>query len=316
MMHFSSIHSLSRTGLPALASLSFPSARRSGALAYIQDDFRGLKKNKIKMARSTIRILFELLLLATTFLLPLTNAQIGTITQDIFTLTAFPLQKPCAQSCFLYSGFCPSDVLGGAIGCNTQSDCFTNNWEATNNCYCRSDLQQPAQDYLTSCVKKHCDVGDSRIDASSAGSIYANYCVEKGYAFVTAPANVPATTTRSEAIGGVPTASSTSNLQASSSKSVNLTTPEIVGIAVAGVAVLLISLGLLRTVKRRWGDGRSGNAPYRQPPTYPSPYPEPHYQYKVESEVMPDDSISMASGMPRPAPTLLSDVHSYPPRGY
>ena len=276
------------------------------------------------MARSSIRIPLEIPLLATTFLLQLTNAQIGTVTQDIFTLTAFTLQKPCAQSCFLNTGFCPNDVLGSAIGCKTESNCFSNNWEATNDCYCRSDLQQPAQDYLTSCVEEYCDVGDSRIDASSAGSIYAQYCVEKGYISVSAPANVPATTTGSEGIVSISTASSTSNpvsstsnSQGSSSGSVKLTTPEIIGIAVGGVAILLILLGWLITEYKRRRDGRRRNVQHQLPPNYPMDlYPEQYYQHKAESEVTPDDSISMASGMPGPAPTLLSNLHNYPPHRY
>jgi hypothetical protein len=284
------------------------------------------------MTRSTIRNPLHLSLLATTLLLQLTHTQVGTITQDIYILSAFPLQKPCAQSCFVVTGFCPNDVLGSAIGCKSQTNCDGNNWQATNDCYCRTDLQQPAQDYLTSCIEGLCTVGDSKIDASSAGSIYAQYCAEKGYSPAAQPATVQATTTGPGAstttvgggVGGGPTASSTSGSQGLSSGSGKLSTVTIIGIVVGGLAGLAFLAVTLKRVFKRPGRGEGSKVQYQQqpPPIHQQPvypmnlYSESYYQQKAESEVTPDDSVSMVSGMPRLAPTLVSNAQSYPPRRY
>jgi hypothetical protein len=286
------------------------------------------------MTRSTIRNPLYLSLLATTLLLQLTHTQVGTITQDIYSLSAFPLQKPCAQSCFLTTGFCPNDVLGSEIGCKVRTDCDDSNWQATNDCYCRTDLQQPAQDYLTSCVEEWCTVGDAEIDASSAGSIYAQYCVEKGYSPAAEPATVQATTTGPGAstttvgggVGSGPTASSTSDSQGLSSGSGKLSMSTIISIVVGSLAGLAFLAVTLRIVFRRLGRGKGSKVQYQQQqqprpihqqPVYPmNLYPEPYYQLKAESEVTPDDSVSMVSGMPGLAPTLVSNAQSYPSRRY
>lgn len=270
--------------------------------------------------------------LATTLLLQHTHAQVGTVTQNIYTLSAFPLQKPCAQSCFVETAFCPNDLLGSRIGCKSQTDCADSNWQATNDCYCRTDLQNPAQDYLTSCVERKCTVGDVKIDASSAGSIYAQYCAEKGYSAAAEPATVQATTTGPGAstrtvgggVGGGPTASSTSDSQGSSSGSGELSTSTIIGIVVGGVIGLVFLAATLKIVFKWLGcegggkvDDKQQSPPIHQPPVYPMHfYPDPYYQQKAESEVTPDDSVSMVSGMPRPAPTLVSNAQSYPPQRY
>ncbi|ERF69236.1 hypothetical protein EPUS_01193 [Endocarpon pusillum Z07020] len=284
------------------------------------------------MTHSTIRNLLHLSLLTTTLLLQLTHGQVGTITQDVYTLSAFPLQKPCAQSCFVATGFCPNDVLGGEIGCKSHSNCADSNWQATNDCYCRTDLQKPAQDYLTSCIENKCSVGDVRIDASSAGSIYAQYCAEKGYSPAALPATVQATTTGPGAstrtvgggVGSGPTASSTSDSPGSSSESSRLSTSTIIGIVVGSLAGLAFLAVTLKIVFKWFGFGRGRKAQYPQqpPPIYQQPvypmklYPETYYQQKAESEVTPDDSVSMISEMPRPAPTLVSNVQSYLPHRY
>ena len=291
--------------------------------SFIQDNF---KPQETTMTRSTIRNPLHLSLLAATLILQLTHAQVGTITEDIYTLSAFSLQKPCAQSCFVITGVCPNDVLGSVIGCKTETDCFGSNWPATNDCYCRTDLQQPARDYLTSCIENGCNVGNSKIDASSAGSIYAQYCAEKGYSTATGPATVQATTTESGAStttgSGASTtnASPTSGSQGSSSGSGKLSTTTIISIAVGGVVGLtLLVLMVMRVFKR---SGRTVPPPtIPQPPIYPDDfysrlYSGPYSGPKAESEVTPDDSVSMVSGMPRPAPTLVSNVQSHPPRRY
>ncbi|KAF7503121.1 hypothetical protein GJ744_004298 [Endocarpon pusillum] len=291
-----------------------------------------LKPQETTMTHSTIRILLNLSLLATTLHLQLTHAQVGTITQDVSTLSAFPLQKPCAQSCFIASGFCPYDVLGSEIGCKLYTGCADSGWQATNDCYCRTDLQKPAQEYLTSCVEEKCSVGDFKIDASSAGSIYAQYCAEKGYSPAALPATVQATTTGPGAstrtvgggLGSGPTASSTSGSSGLSSEPSKLSTSTIIGIVVGSLAGLAFLAVTLKIVFKWFGFGRGRKAQYpqqppliHQQPAYPMKlYPEMNYPQKADSEVTPDDSVSMVSEMPRPAPTLVSNVQSYLPYRY
>jgi len=105
---------------------------------------------------------------------------------------------PGAQSCFAYNfAGCSTDALGGALGCHAPL--CSPQWAATNNCYCRTDLQSVATSYLSSCVDKGCTVGDFSIDVSSAISIYDSYCQGNGFA---AMGNSPAATT---AAAGGPT---------------------------------------------------------------------------------------------------------------
>jgi hypothetical protein len=265
-------------------------------------------------------------------ILAITNAQVGTITQDLTTLSAFPLQKVCAQSCFVLTGFCPNDYLGSQIGCAVHTDCYDNNWQAKNDCYCRQDLQVAAQSILTSCISQGCRAGDDAIDASVAGSIYAQYCKQKGYPNPTAPAVVQATTTGSggltmtTAVGDDPQATG-SNKQASTSSSSKISTTTIIGIVVGGA----IGLALLAYGLRKCGCLGGHKQPQPQPlyqyqhaqpqftqqPIYPqNPYPEPYYpKPHAESEVSPDDSVSMVGGPARPAPTLVSAAQGYP-RGW
>jgi hypothetical protein len=276
---------------------------------------------------------FLVIFLTACLILPITNAQVGTITQDLTTLSAFPLQKACAQSCFLTTGFCPNDVLGSQIGCAVHTDCYDNNWLAKNDCYCRQDLQVAAQSILTSCISRECKAGDDAIDASSAGSIYAQYCKEKGYPNPTAPAVVQATTTKSGGLtvstaGGANSQPTTSTTQEANSSSSKLSTTTIIGISVGGAIGLgLLLYGLWKCLARRPPPPQYQTQPqyqyqhaqpqFTQQPFYPqNPYPEPYYpKPHAESEVSPDDSVSMVGGPARPAPTLVSAAQGYP-RGY
>lgn len=145
--------------------------------------------------------------------------------QDITTIAAFPSQKPCARDCFVSNTpFCNEDRIGVYIGCTTHFHCLNNGWQATNSCFCRPDLQTAAQQYLTSCIRRSCDVGDVSVDLSSAGSIYAQYCAEKSASPVV-PASVIAVATGSSgtsqqtggAVGGSdPTSTPTTGTSTSS----------------------------------------------------------------------------------------------------
>jgi hypothetical protein len=248
-------------------------------------------------------------------------AQDNRATQDISNVSAYTLQKPCARGCFQSHGLCSSDVLGGELGCVTAAKCNAYGWQAPNDCYCRADFQNIAQDYLSSCVSRACSLGNVGIDASSAGSIYSQYCSQKGYQ-AALPASVPATMTgaggqaKTSAGGGVagPTSSANpgQNNSSSDSKSFSLTT--IIGIAVGSLAGLLVLVYLLKIVRQRFlkktNYPQHPLAPVQHQPVYPTnPYYSPHYPSpKFEAELGPDDSASMLSGPVRPAPTLVSGM--------
>lgn len=208
---------------------------------------------------------------------------------------------------------------------------------ATNDCYCRSDLQRAAQDYLTSCVKRSCTVGDVNIDGSSAGGIYSDYCKGKGYTSVAGPASASASATRG---GSTPTTTggggssgpaetgtaSTNGSDPPAEGSKKMSTSTIIGIAVGSAAGLALLVTIIRYMLR-WCGGvgsptystHNSQAPPPQPyyqqqqqPSYPvNMYPEQSYwQHKpmgVESEVGPDDSVSVVTP-PGMAPTLVSNM--------
>ena len=275
--------------------------------------------------------------LLTSVFVSLAHAQIGTITQDINTYAAFSQQKSCAISCFQYGNLCPLDILGNKIGC-AQTNCETKSWQARNDCYCKSDLQSPAQEHLSSCISDACSVVDVSVDISSAVSIYARYCSDKGYTAglpQTAEANptdsnaTPQSTT-TKGLGGSPTSSSTSGSTTgtttgtgeTSSESSKLSLSAIIGIVVgslAGLAFLSVALWYLKKCLSPC----FGKKPHYQQqlplhdqkPIFPS-YPDHQLYHPTPtpgSEVGPNDSVSMVGGVAPPAPTLVSDAR-YPGR--
>jgi hypothetical protein len=259
-------------------------------------------------------------------------SQIGTITQDISTLPAFSRQKPCAISCFMTGSICPEDLLGVKLGCAPQGLCSARGWQAKNDCYCRPDLQTPAHEWLTSCIQKYCSVGDAAIDASTAGALYGQYCEEKGYPAGALPATVQATITASDGTvhtsakiyNAGPTAGSGSTTTASSSS--NLGAPSlwtIIGIVVgsiAGLAFLAVAFKVFWKLCGPCFKRKPVQEQHQLPlidhksPVYPMhSYPELYYPPpRMEDELRPDDSFSVAGGLARPAPTLVSD--GGPPR--
>lgn len=270
-------------------------------------------------------------------LLQVASAQVETLPQDITKAAAYSLQKECARSCIVMGEpYCPLDLLGEAIGCAKQSDCEGGGF-AKNACYCRKDLQEPAQAFITSCISSSCDIGDYAIDASSAGSIYAQYCKEKGYDPPKIPASVRATVTAGNAgaqvkttgaaLGGPTSASASDSSEPSSSTKLSVGT--IIGIVAGGLVALVCIIFGIRMLMKCFRESRRPKAPaYVQqppPPSYvPPTWPTNHFsgQYihpaPPESELTPDDSRSVVSGTaPRPAliaPTLISGEHVY--RGY
>jgi hypothetical protein len=248
-------------------------------------------------------------------LLPGARSQVGTVTQDISTLNDFSLQKGCAQSCFQNGiSFCPMDSLGIAIGCATVA-CSTKGWQAKNDCYCRSDQQIPGQEYLTSCIKLQCSVGNAGIDASVAGSIYARYCVEKGYEIATLPATNLATTTRPgktsrTATAGLvseptsPPSSNTNETSNTPSSVKGLSMAAIIGIAVGSI----VGLAILSWVLYNY----TGLCQRRKPshaspaPVFPQNVWAYHMPPRLGSDIGPNDSVSMVGMQPQVPPTLIS----------
>src|SRR5579871_6862897 len=94
----------------------------------------------------------------------------GTVT--ITDAPAFTQQRPCATICFEYiyvnyHGF----PLAGALGCSLNP--------VENDCFCRTDLEGHATQYLKSCVSDGCS--NNFNDIQTAQSIYLAYCSSNGY---------------------------------------------------------------------------------------------------------------------------------------
>lgn len=216
-------------------------------------------------------------------------AQVGTITQEISTLQDFSLQPQCVQACFQIDfDVCPMDVLGIALGCATFA-CSTKGWQAKNDCYCRLDFQQPAQDHLDGCIKASCSVGDPLIAASSAGSIYQRYCEEKGYD-ITAPASIEATTTaltqatpttRTRAGPTATSSEGTEKAEPAAKDSSGMSTATLVGIIIGAVLGTII-LTVIAFRLRKWYK-------HRHPDLNPLNLALLNHQGK---DVQPDDSVS------------------------
>jgi hypothetical protein len=255
-------------------------------------------------------------------------SQIGIMTQDISTIAAYSKQLPCAQSCFMFGKSCPVDLLGRELGCEPEYTCSTQGWQAKNDCYCRADLQQPAQAFLTSCIQSSCSVGDASIDASTAGSIYSQYCAEKGYvaagavpaiveATVTASDGSIHTTTRTNTPGPTAGSGKTSDNTSSSPKSTGLSLETIIGIVVgslAGLAFLAFAIKILYNLCRPRLNRKPKYDQHHLPrvdkkAVYPMhTYNEPYYPSpRMEDDIRPDDSCSVVGGLTRPAPTLISE---------
>src|SRR5256885_7061754 len=94
--------STSRIVLQRSLKLFSPSVLTQPCAHLLETNFKG---QQTTMARSTMRNPLPLTLLTSALVVQVAHSQVGTITQDIFTLSAFPLQKPCAQSCFVVTEF-------------------------------------------------------------------------------------------------------------------------------------------------------------------------------------------------------------------
>jgi hypothetical protein len=275
-------------------------------------------------------MVWSCLLLTFVLMSVLARAQVGTVTQDITAIPDFPLQKQCAQGCFVRKfDVCPMDMLGIGLDCATLACGGNTPWLASNDCYCRLDAQQPAQELLDSCISSSCTVGNPSVDASMAGSIYLRYCEEKGYE-ITAPATNTATTTgtaratrtSSGGRGFDPTDTTTSGGTQESTSSESkpasqsgLPTSAIIGIAVAAGAALIL-LGVCIWLFKRSRPAHSEkhsdhNVPLQPTPTYPQNFIS---SQGPASEVAPSDSISN-DGRPTGAPptmiSLTSGVNRY-----
>jgi hypothetical protein len=92
-------------------------------------------------------------------------------TVSIDDVPQYSSQRPCAISCFYLGAFKGPDALAMAIGCDPET--------ITNECLCRSDLQDNADTALRHCVSSKC--GSNSLDIGSATSIYDNYCTSAGF---------------------------------------------------------------------------------------------------------------------------------------
>ncbi|KAF2676621.1 hypothetical protein K458DRAFT_396784 [Lentithecium fluviatile CBS 122367] len=195
---------------------------------------------KTNLCQTTHHLLTTLILIIST---TTTNAQTNTNAQDITTVAAYPLQKSCARTCFVRIGSCWDDILGREIGC-APVVCTSVGWQAPNDCYCRPDLQQAAQEHLTSCIRDACTVGDAGVDVSSAGSIYSQYCAEKGFtaAAATTPSSASATVTGSGGAGATSTSTGHSTTEDLKKKWKGLPTGAWIGIGV-GICLVLALVG-------------------------------------------------------------------------
>jgi hypothetical protein len=256
----------------------------------------------------------------------LARAQVGTVTQDITTLQDFPLQKQCAQGCFVRNyDVCPMDVLGMGLDCATIACGGNKPWQASNDCYCRLDAQKPAQEYLKNCISSSCTVGNPSIDASIAGSIYLRYCEEKGYE-ITAPASNSATTTGTAKMtrtstggrGSDPTDSTTfggagesTSPESKPTSQSGLPTSAIIGIAVAAAAALIllgVCIWLCKRPRSAHSEKHSDQTVHLEPtPTYPQDFSS---SQGPASEVGPSDSVSN-DGAPPTMISLTSGVSRY-----
>ena len=99
---------------------------------------------------------------------------------------AYKQQRNCAAGCFVKF----NDVgypIAMEISCPT--------FRVQNDCFCRPDLQQEANLYISSCVNRGCS--QNAHDISLATKIYDDYCTGNGYtrqAEVTAPSPTGALT--------------------------------------------------------------------------------------------------------------------------
>lgn len=103
----------------------------------------------------------------------------------------FQAQRPCAQRCYS-GGVGDSFRVLQEIGCESLP--------GSNDCYCRADLQDQAQAYISSCVWSAC--ASKTQDLNIATQLYIDYCTSNGFlrdAGVTTAAPVTTGTLRPQA---------------------------------------------------------------------------------------------------------------------
>ncbi|KAH6696615.1 hypothetical protein BKA61DRAFT_682829 [Leptodontidium sp. MPI-SDFR-AT-0119] len=174
------------------------------------------------------------------FLLAFFFLLLGTVSSQSVSLqyvSAYASQRTCASTCQAINAKGPPDILAENLHCATDP--------IDNSCFCRTDMQPSAENYLQTCVQRFCS---NTLDASSAVSIYDAYCTSAG--FVKAAITTAATTTGT-AQGPSATSTSTntgSNTDSSGSSSSGttyggLSKAELIGTIVACVGVLVSAIG-------------------------------------------------------------------------
>ncbi|KAK3324882.1 hypothetical protein B0H66DRAFT_106526 [Apodospora peruviana] len=102
-----------------------------------------------------LRLPLPLLLLLLT-LSPVVSAITDAV--SIASVPAWRSLRSCAQGCIFCRGDSP-ELLADGLGCGGP-------WP--NSCFCRTDLNSIATQFLSSCIHLRCTVGDARLDFTSA----------------------------------------------------------------------------------------------------------------------------------------------------
>ncbi|KAI0439586.1 hypothetical protein F4803DRAFT_31555 [Xylaria telfairii] len=165
---------------------------------------------------------------------------------SITELPIYSAQKPCARKCFTNGAYEGPDKLANYIGCEYHLP--------QNDCVCRSDQQERADSWLSSCVSNSCS--RNLVDASSAVSIYDAYCTNAGYLRIAEATPTPTSdnldspTTNSIATSD-PTVSTITNNEDddTDTRRDGLGTGEIVGIVIGVLGFIATAIGTWFTYK-------------------------------------------------------------------
>ena len=107
---------------------------------------------------------FQALLLLSLFTFQVISDAVVTIQRD----PRYSTQRVCAFDC--WGTYTPGVYIASRISCPTSPP--------KNDCFCRTDLQQEANGYLSSCMNNRCSNAN---DIELATSMYDDYCTSNHY---------------------------------------------------------------------------------------------------------------------------------------